>query len=103
VDKVGLNKELKRPVNGRWRGTSAILFEAIKNIVGADRFVAVPDQLKNPFPLSGEPQTTITADQLRVLQSLLNTAIVVMPGGRKSTAWICFAHRPVRLWWPSRL
>lgn len=63
----------------------AIPVQTLKNLIRADWLMTVPDQFENPFPLSGEPETPLLADSLRVLHRLLDTTfVVVLIGGRSA-------------------
>ncbi len=65
VYQSGLDQEFERPVHGRWRGRFGLLPKSIKNIVGADRLVAVPDEFQNSPSDRSEAQALLNTELFR--------------------------------------
>ena len=86
--KVGVNKEFQCAVDGRRRRAVSIPGEQLEDIVGPHRLVARPDQLKNSAALSRESQSSLATDIHSILQSFLDTEVVIVfrTGNRVSGA-----------------
>jgi len=87
MDEIGLYQEIERPVYGGRRGITAIVFECRQNLVGAYRFMAVPNELQDATTLGGQAKSAFAADPLSSLYSSLDTSSVIVfvrgkPAGR---------------------
>jgi hypothetical protein len=78
MHQIRLDQKLKGPVYS-WRcGSTPFPIEAVKNLVGTCRFMAIPDQLENATAQSCQAQTAGTADQFSALERHFDTIIVVV-------------------------
>jgi hypothetical protein len=78
MDQVGLDQEIQRPVDCRWRHFAASTIQAIKDIVRTDRLVAVPDQLQYPPALFREAKPALTADLYGRRYGLCHAVLVIV-------------------------
>ena len=62
----------------RRRCGAALLLQGAQDLVGADRFVLLPDQFENPPPNSGQAFSLSTADLLGCCQCFGQTALMIM-------------------------
>ncbi len=62
VDKVGLDQEIQRTVDGRRRDLAAGLVQLVEDVVSADGLVAGPDQFQHPAALPRESQPPLATD-----------------------------------------
>ena len=78
MHQVRLDQEFKGSVYSWRRGSTSFPIEAVKNLVGACRLVAVPDQLEDASAQAGEAQSAGAADQFGALERHFDTIIVVV-------------------------
>ena len=68
VYESGLNEKIQRPVDCRRRRLLTIATQFIEYVVGLDRLVPTPDDLKYPVSDAGQTQTSRTAPRLSILE-----------------------------------
>jgi len=78
MDQVGLDQEIQRAVDCRWRHFAASTIQAIKDIVRTDRLVTVPDQLEYPPTLFREAKPALTADSYGSRYGLCHAVLVIV-------------------------
>lgn len=62
VNQAIFQQEIQCAVHGRWCSAAAVLFaEYAKNVVRAQRFVALPHQLQHPATQGGQAQAFLCA------------------------------------------
>ena len=78
MHKIRLDQEVERPIDRRRCGSFALLAQRIKNVVCTYRFVAVPDQFKDPAPDTGKTESAIPTDALRRQQRLIYAVAMIV-------------------------
>ena len=78
VNETGLDQEIERPVDGRWRGRLTLPTQLVENVVGTDRLVTVPDEGQHPAPQFREAQAAFAAEPLRRRDGGGYAAVVVV-------------------------
>ncbi len=87
MDQVGLDQEIQRPIDCRWRHFAASTIQAIKDIVRTNRLVTVPDQLQYPPALFREAKPALTADFYGRRYSLCHAVLVIVFFTRGRVYW----------------
>lgn len=92
MDQVGLDQEIQRPIDCRWRHFAASTIQAIKDIVRTNRLVTVPDQLQYPPALFREAKPALTADLYGRRYGLCHAVLVIVFFTREGFAGIRLDH-----------
>lgn len=87
-------QEVQRTVHGRRRRTAAVLLaEYRENVVGTQRFVALPDQFQHPPAQGGQAQALTCAQNIGLRQCAMDAMrVVVGTAGNR-----CFRHERRRV------
>ncbi len=79
VHQAVFQQEIQGAVHRRRRGAAAVFVaQHAKNVVGAQRFVAGPDQLQHAFTQGGQAQPLARADAFRLGQSMADAMRMVV-------------------------
>ena len=78
VHEAGLDQEIQCPVHCRRRRLAVGLAQAAEDVVGADRPVAVPDDLEYASPERGEAQAAIAAQPFCRAQRCVDAVVVIV-------------------------
>lgn len=97
MDEVRFDQELERPIDRRRRSSSPFAVEAIQNLIGSRRLVAIPDQLENTSPQPSQAEPPRTANVFRLLKCGLHTVFVVVVSRWKMNCGRSTSHCAVRL------
>ena len=77
VDQPQFEQKVECPVN-RGGSRPAMLLKHFENLVGSDRLVLLPDQLKNPATNCRKPLPVLLTNPFRILQGPGYTVLVIM-------------------------
>ncbi len=79
VHQAVFQEEIQRPVDGGRRGTAAVfLAQHAEDVVGAQRPVALPDQLQHTLAQGSQAQPLLQAELLGLLKRVADTMAMVM-------------------------
>jgi zinc transport system substrate-binding protein len=79
VDQAVFQEKIQRTVDRRRRRATTVFFaQHGEDVIGAQRLVALPDQLQHPFAQGGQAQTLARTDALRFGQGVTDAAGMVM-------------------------
>ena len=89
-----VEQEVQSPINGRRRSATAILLaQYCKNVLGTQRLVALPHQLKHPSTQGGQAQALLRTQGIGLGQGAMDTMrMVVGTAGKR-----CYRHGRRRL------
>jgi hypothetical protein len=94
VNQAHLLEKIEGAVDGRWGGTTFLL-ERLKNLVGTNRFVLVPDQLQNAAADVGKALLALPAENFRDMDRFCDTYLVAAFIAAEECFFRMF-HRPLR-------
>lgn len=95
MNEIRLNQKLQCAIYSWRRCPLSAFLQDIKNVVRADRLVAVPDQLQNLFPLGGKPKIAFPADSFCRLHRRFHAAGVVVGVSGFTAVGKYFSHGAV--------
>ncbi len=95
VHQAVFQQEIQRTVDGRRRGATAVLFaEHRQNVVGTQRFVALPDQFQHAAAQGGQTQPLFCAQRVCFGEGRMHAVGVVMG----ATGQGSIGHEQRRYW-----
>lgn len=77
VHQPHLQEKIQGPVHS-WRGRPAALLQHVEELVGADRFVLLPDQLKDAPTNGGEALLVLLTEDLGVVQGFGDAPLMIV-------------------------
>ena len=93
MHQIGLDQEIERSIDCGRCCFFPHLFQAVENVIGTDRFMAIPDQPQNLLTQCGESQAALAAQFFRCFQRLRYTNAVIVPGGWNGVRRGCLVHK----------
>ena len=79
VHQAIFEEEFQGAVHGRWRGAAAVvLTQHAENVVGAERFMALPHQFQHAFAQFGQAQTLARADAFGLGERVMHAMGVIV-------------------------
>jgi len=93
MDQICLDEKIKGSVHCGRRGLLTFGIDAIENIVGSDRLVAVPDEFQDTAAYIRESQAPITTQSLGRLDRRRDTMPMIVLRWRETNRRIAAGHR----------
>jgi len=78
MDETLFQQEIQRAIDGRRRCRAVIYLQLVENCIGADRGMAVPNQLQHPPPDRGQADAALLAEGLRTPERIDDAIAVIM-------------------------
>ena len=75
---TGIDQEVERTVNGRWRCFVALFSQLRQDLVGTNRFVRSPHDLQHPSADRSQVQSALLTKVGGRIESVRDAALVVM-------------------------
>lgn len=77
---VRFDQKVQGTIDSRRRSAFSLFAQRVEDIVSTDRFMTVPDQLKNPPPDAREAESALPAYIFRGDQGLLDAVTMIVLG-----------------------
>ncbi len=78
MNQADVHQELEGSIDRGRRGFLSFTGQPCKDVVGADGFMAVPNQFQDPFSDRRETSVLLVADGLGIRQSLRNALAMIV-------------------------